>query len=227
MAITFNTSRHDAPPDSGGTTRPKEYDRDCIGAIFALVAEGMTLTDACTSNPAFPSRSTIYGWIQEREDIRKRYELAQEFQRAVYEDEVISLVDDVKTSDLIMPVAPGIRIENRASDRLAKAVAQTKNRMWLLSKLSQRFADKSSAAVAHSSSVDGMHRTITVTGGLPRVPLGSLPPEERAAAVAAAARTRTITRESIENPFNLDIAAIEAEDDSAERGLLNDPANYD
>jgi hypothetical protein len=60
--------------------------------------------------------------------------------------------------------------------------------------------------------IDSKEADIVVTGGLPRVPLGELPEAERAAAIAAARKTRVVTRESIRNPFNIDVNAVEAED---------------
>jgi hypothetical protein len=179
------------------------------------------------------------------------YEAAQECQRGVFADEILTLLDAVQQGD-VSETRNGKTKASFMRDRIALAAKKADNRKWLLSKLDPRFREQSAQTVTHAGRMDVTKRVIVVTGGLPTRPLGELPPEERDAAVAEAAKTREITWDQINNPFGLDIAAIEASDayqearqrrqagevEAAERGpsagdlavmvgLSGNPADYD
>jgi hypothetical protein len=280
--------------------RPHQYDPAVIDAVLKAVAGGKTLSEACRSDPAFPTRATVYGWISADPELKARYDTAREFQLEFWADQLIDIPDAIQIGDYMGKLPDGTVVKLKTADKIKKASLQVEYRFKVLSRRSQDYTER--ATITHSGSVNGVRHVVisgalpdeplgdysdadaekllvdtarnyefkpaypggnprrvggkygdfAVTGGLPRVPLGELPEAERAAAVAAARKTRVITQESINNPFNLDIAAIEASDayqearqrrqagevEAAERGpspgdlavmvgLSGNPADYD
>lgn len=225
------------------------YDKGVFDRVCAEVSKGKTLTEVLASDSTFMSRPAFYACMKANPLWAADYEIAQDCQRSVLADEVLTLLDAVKEGDVSI-TKNGKTTASFSRDRINLAKAKADNRKWLLSKLDPRFREQTAATITHAGRVDGV-KTIVVTGGLPTRPLGELPPGERDAAVREAAKTRTITREEIENPFGLDIAAIEAQDalddateaevaaaEAVERGpspadlavlarMSHDPADYD
>jgi hypothetical protein len=236
------------PKQKAKPRRPRQYDPTVIDAVLKAVAGGKTLTEACRSDPAFPTRSAVYGWISADPELKARYDTAREFQLEFWADQLIDIPDAIQIGDYMGKLPDGTVVKLKTADKIKKASLQVEYRFKVLSRRSQDYTERQT--ITHAGRVDGV-KTIVVTGGLPRKPLGELSPEERAAAIAEAAMTRVITREQIENPFGIDVAAIEAADaledateaevaeaEALERGpsagdlaklvgLSHDPADYD
>jgi len=197
------------PKQKAKPRRPRQYDPAVIDAVLKAVAGGKTLSEACRSDPAFPTRATVYGWISADPELKARYDTAREFQLEFWADQLIDIPDAIQIGDYMGKLADGTVVKLKTADKIKKASLQVEYRFKVLSRRSQDYTERQT--ITHAGKIDGT-KTIVVTGALPRVPLGSLPPEERETAVREAAMTRTITREEIENPFGIDVNAIEAED---------------
>ncbi|CAN7226562.1 hypothetical protein [Caballeronia sp. LjRoot31] len=197
------------PKEKTKPRRPHQYDPAVIDAVLKAVAGGKTLTEACRSDPAFPTRSAVYGWISADPELKARYDTAREFQLEFWADQLIDIPDAIQIGDYMGKLPDGTVVKLKTADKIKKASLQVEYRFKVLSRRSQDYTERQT--ITHAGKIDGT-KTIVVTGALPRVPLGELPPEERAAAVALAAETRVITREQITNPFGIDVNAIEAED---------------
>jgi hypothetical protein len=186
------------------------YDKGVFDRVCAEVAKGRTLTEVLAADSTFMSRPAFYAAMKAHPLWAGDYEAAQECQRGVFADEILTLLDAVQQGD-VSETRNGKTKASFMRDRIALAAKKADNRKWLLSKLDSRFREQTAATITHAGRMDVTKRVIVVTGGLPRKPLGELPPEERDAAVREAAKTREITWDQINNPFGLDIAAIEAQ----------------
>ncbi|WP_165988423.1 hypothetical protein [Caballeronia sp. SBC1] len=198
-----------------GKRGPKpKYDRAVFDRIFSEMAKGKTVVEILDSDSGtYPSPAAFYRIKKADPALQAEFEIAQELQCDYLAHRVMTLSRDVKQGDVI--VSKGGKTQSSFyRDRLTAARDEATNLKWVLSRVDprNRFTEKTAQQVTHAGRIDSTQRVITVTGGLPRTPLGSLSPEEREAAVREAAMTRVITRESITNPFGLDIAAIEAQD---------------
>jgi len=210
-----------------------EYSDAVAEMIFARMCEGESLNHIC-KDPYMPNITRFFDWINEDPVLSKKYTQAQQ---------VMGQMAVLKAVEVSARARMGVTLTHRAdgtvdivtADMVARSRLHADTLKWYASKVLPMFSSEGGSvqrqnAVGDSSVAGGGNRVITVTGGLPRKPLGELPPELREAAVALAAETRTITREQIENPFGLDIAAIEAQDaidDGETAGPSNDPADYD
>jgi hypothetical protein len=197
------------PKQKAKPRRPRQYDPTVIDAVLKAVAGGKTLTEACRSDPAFPTRSAVYGWISADPELKARYDTAREFQLEFWADQLIDIPDAIQIGDYMGKLPDGTVVKLKTADKIKKASLQVEYRFKVLSRRSQDYTERQT--ITHAGRMDVTKRVIVVTGGLPRKPLGELPPEERDAAVREAAKTREITWDQINNPFGLDIAAIEAQ----------------
>lgn len=185
--------------------RPIKYGWDIYQRIFEEVAKGRAVESVLADDPKYMDARTFYRALKADPELKTEFEHAEavRFNRLAYES--IALIDDVQEGDKIL-TKNGKTLSSFARDRLAKAIAQAKARQWLLSRLEPRFRD------AQKITHDGSVSAILVTGGLPDQPLGELATEEeKDRAIAEAQRPRRMTKEEINNPFGLDVAARERE----------------
>jgi hypothetical protein len=73
--------------------RPSLYSDEMAQKICEHLIQGKPLTPARTRKSGLPNPSTIFRWIEERDDFRERYVRAREFQAYVYADETIDIAD--------------------------------------------------------------------------------------------------------------------------------------
>lgn len=73
--------------------RPSLYSDEMAQKICEHLIQGKPLTPDRTRKSGLPNPSTIFRWIEEREDFRERYVRAREFQAYVYADETIDIAD--------------------------------------------------------------------------------------------------------------------------------------
>jgi hypothetical protein len=70
--------------------RPTFYSEEVMDEIMRRVSHGETLTQACASNPGFPSHSTVIDWVhQDRHGLADRYARARDQQVARWADDII------------------------------------------------------------------------------------------------------------------------------------------
>ncbi|AMM14951.1 hypothetical protein AX768_13430 [Burkholderia sp. PAMC 28687] len=144
------------------TGRPRKYDRAVLDAVLTAVANGMTLTKACAANPAWPTRATVYAWIQDDPALKARYETALEFQFACWGDQIIDIPDAIQVGDHTQTAQDGTRVKIKTSDKIAKAKLQALVRLQVLGKLSAKYRnigntseDAQTFRVLNSPDLDG------------------------------------------------------------------------
>lgn len=82
------TPRLYAPPRT--SKKPTLYSDDVMDEILRRVAHGETLTQACASNPSFPSHATVIDWVhQNHHNLADRYARARDSQIARWADDII------------------------------------------------------------------------------------------------------------------------------------------
>lgn len=63
-----------------------------VAAVCSLMAEGMSLKNACAL-PGMPARSTFYFWMSNYRDVLDMYTRAREERADLYADEIIDIAD--------------------------------------------------------------------------------------------------------------------------------------
>jgi len=142
--------------------RPRKYDKAVLDAVLTAVANGKTLTKACAANPSWPTRSTVYAWIQDDPALKARYETALEFQFACWGDQIIDIPDAIQVGDHTQTAQDGTRVKVKTSDKIAKAKLQALVRLQVLGKLSAKYRnigttpeDAQTFRVLNSPDLDG------------------------------------------------------------------------
>ena len=70
--------------------RPTLYTDEVMDEILRRVSHGETLTQACASNPDFPSHATVIDWVHgDRHGLADRYARARDRQIARWADDII------------------------------------------------------------------------------------------------------------------------------------------
>jgi hypothetical protein len=100
------TPRLYAPPPTDD--HPGKYSPEVIDDILRRVSHGETLTQACNSNPDFPSPPTVIDWVNEnRHNIAERYARARDRQLERWADDLV----DTSAEAVSDPAkAPGARL---------------------------------------------------------------------------------------------------------------------
>jgi hypothetical protein len=100
------TPRLYAPPPTDD--HPGKYPSEVIDDILRRVSHGETLTQACNSNPDFPSPPTVIDWVHEnRHNLAERYARARDRQLERWADD---LVDTSAEAMRTPEKAPGARL---------------------------------------------------------------------------------------------------------------------
>jgi hypothetical protein len=73
--------------------RPSLYSEEMAHKVCEHLIQGKPLTPDRTRKSGLPNPSTIFRWIEEREDFREKYVRAREFQAYVYADQTIDIAD--------------------------------------------------------------------------------------------------------------------------------------
>jgi hypothetical protein len=197
--------------------------------VLERMCNGESVNHIC-KDPFMPNISKFFAWLTERPELKEKYTLAQQVLGYVAASRVVEVSGKARMGVSITHRADGT-VDIVTADMVQRSRLEADSLKWYASKVLPQFsnegAQRTSAVPGQQTATGG--RTITVTGGLPRKPLGELPPGERDAAVAEAAKTRVITQEMVNNPFGLDIAAIEAARKTARNAPAPsaDPADYD
>jgi hypothetical protein len=141
--------------------RPKQYPAWVRDEFLDLIARGATVTGALKME-GMPSIPTIYEWLDNVPGFRERFEAARVLQRAVWESEIVDLIDEVQILDISETTQHKNKSTTRGStsrDRIAKAKEQRASRMWLLQHQDPRYAPKT----AGGGNTTNMHGNNTIT----------------------------------------------------------------
>jgi hypothetical protein len=88
--------------------RPSSYTPDLAEQICALLAEGEPLRAIC-DRPDMPGQSTVYRWIEEREDFRERYTRARVVQGSVVAER--GYMEALEAGKTLDPAAARVRFD--------------------------------------------------------------------------------------------------------------------
>lgn len=83
--------------------RPTKYTKELVDVICERLADGEGLIGIC-EDEAMPDRSTVFRWLEVREEFRDKYARAREAQADYYADEI---VDVSKNRALDLPLDNG------------------------------------------------------------------------------------------------------------------------
>jgi len=109
--------------------RPSIYSPEKADKVCALLAEGMTLRQACKS-PGMPHPTTIIKWaVEDREGFHQQYARAREIGYLQMADEIIDIADDGSNDWMEREGRSAINGEAINRSRL-----RVDSRKWLLSK---------------------------------------------------------------------------------------------
>lgn len=106
---------------------------DLIDQIMLRIASGESMNKICTED-SMPTRATLFRWISENEDVRKKYELALSLRADWVFEEIIEIADEAVGTT-----------QNGSMDSgaVAKQKLQVDARKWVLSKMApKKYGDK-------------------------------------------------------------------------------------
>lgn len=78
--------------------RPSSFSQDIADTICERLADGESLRTICASE-AMPKRSTVFRWLNEREEFRSQYARAREEQAEALADEIVAISDGDGTEE--------------------------------------------------------------------------------------------------------------------------------
>ena len=88
--------------------RPSPYSDDLAEAICAALGEGKALREIC-AHDGMPSVSTVFRWLEAREDFRERYARARDVQAQVVAEG--GLLEAMKAGAALDPQAARVRFD--------------------------------------------------------------------------------------------------------------------
>jgi len=121
--------------------RPTVYSTTVAKKIFLLLAEGVSLKKIC-SDPAMPSRSTVFKWLAEIDGFSDKYEVAKLEGLEMHADEILEIADNASNDwmDINDPDNPGFKLNG---EHIQRSRLRIDSRKWVLSKLvPKKYGDK-------------------------------------------------------------------------------------
>lgn len=88
--------------------RPSSYTVEMADAICKKVSEGQALLHVCEEN-GFPNQTTVFRWLNEREDFRNKYARAREIQIERMALDALRIADDPNED----PQSRRVRVDTR------------------------------------------------------------------------------------------------------------------
>jgi hypothetical protein len=184
MAVTIEKK----PPAKKRGNRLAAKNREAVcERIFRLIVKGSTLIQACASDVAYPSPSTVYAWMNQYPELRQQYELALEISQDELADQITRIPGTVAIGDVSYTTSDGKRIEERTADRLTRAGMEAKLKQWRVGRRESRLS-KPEAELGGGMGFVGQSNVYVVVGGLPDIPLGEFPTDEERLAEIERAR---------------------------------------
>ena len=103
--------------------RPSSYSTELIDAICQKVSQGQALLHVCEEK-GFPTQTTVFRWLNEKEEFRKKYARAREIQIERMALDALRIADDPNED----PQSRRVRVDTRK---------------WILSKWApKKYGDK-------------------------------------------------------------------------------------
>jgi hypothetical protein len=99
--------------------RPRKLDKAVMDVILARIAGGELLINI-VKDPGTPARNTVYLWLEQDEDMRKRYDAALKARRDYFDEDMIVIADSVKEGNVTQTIGKTTKA-NLAKDRIAIA----------------------------------------------------------------------------------------------------------
>ena len=122
--------------------RPTKYTQKLAEEICLQLAEGKSLRTVEVENPDFPSRRSIFRWLNKNEDFRHQYARAKEEAVEAMIEDIVDIADD-GTNDY-MTITKGdteYNVEDREVTNRSRLRVDT--RKWIVSKLKpKKYGDK-------------------------------------------------------------------------------------
>lgn len=116
-------------------TGAEVYSRELSDRVFADIATGMTLNEAC-SKPGMPSKDSVRRWVLHNVDgCAARHDEARMLMALSWADEIITISDDA-TNDWMDRHTKHGNVERVVDhEHIARSKLRTDNRRWLVGKL--------------------------------------------------------------------------------------------
>ena len=114
------------------------FSEELISNIFSRVSNGESINKICSA-PDMPNRKSFFEWVQNSEDIQRRYELAIVARTDFYAEEIIEIADD-GSRDTYIDSEGNERTDNEV---VARAKLRMDARKWFVSKMNpKKYGDK-------------------------------------------------------------------------------------
>ena len=129
------------------TGRPSAYSEELADALFEMIVTGQSLTAICQRED-MPHKATVYRWLGQNEEFRRRYAMACEYRAEHLGDEIIDIAD------------------NGAPDDTQRARLMVSTRQWLMAKMApKKYGDKITNEIG---GIEGSSIPVRVTTDLDR-----------------------------------------------------------
>ena len=121
------------------TIKPRiTFSEELISTIFSRVSSGESINKIC-STPDMPNRKSFFEWVQNNEDVQRRYQLAIIARTDFYAEEIIEIADD-GSKDTYLDGDGNERTDNEV---VARAKLRIDARKWFVSKMNpKKYGDK-------------------------------------------------------------------------------------
>lgn len=125
--------------------RPSEYNLEAVDRICDGMLNGKGLLKIC-SEPDMPNRSTVYRWLDQNEDFRKRFARAREAQMDYYAEQILAIAFDESGDIIYDQEGEGTKAKTKAVANHAKVQRdrlKVDSLKWTASRLfPKRYGDK-------------------------------------------------------------------------------------
>lgn len=135
--------------------RPTLYNDDLVDRLCAEIAgseEG--LVRICESQEDFPAPRTVYRWLDENEEFRRKYARAREEQADYHADMILEIADDARNDFIMHSEEGGPEWAEFRAEHVQRSKLRVEARKWKASKIApKKYGDR----------VVNEHEPLTVT----------------------------------------------------------------
>lgn len=123
--------------------RPTDYTKELAEQICdAIASTTIGLKHICKNNELFPSPSTIYRWLTEKEEFKEMYARAKDIQIDQLAEEILDIADD-GSNDFMTIVKGDMEYEIENKEVTNRSRLRVDARKWLAAKLRPaKYGDK-------------------------------------------------------------------------------------
>lgn len=132
------------PPEAKAVMgRPTIFSSDMADAICVKLCEGLSLREICRAE-GMPGPTTVYRWLQERQDFREQYRAAREASADHFLDEMLEIADDAKNDWMERNDKEGNAVGfSLNGEHIQRSRQRIETRMWIMAKLApKKYGDK-------------------------------------------------------------------------------------